>query len=453
MNLRARMSKTKASISTTFRNKLLWTFGILCIYFLLLHLRLFGIPRYTSYGHLILRSDSLSVFRAITASKYLSLAEFGIIPIVLSIVIFQLLIGLRIIKVDFTNKEDRKLYAIGTKVIAIFLTIVFALVASFTNYYGEDIALPGKFLVLAQLLSAGFLIILLDELLQRGYGLGSGTSLFILVTVCYHIFEGMFSLNQEFASGFSWYRGCILAFFQGIRRGDLLTPFYNTHSPYVLLDFILLLVVLAIVIYFVEIKLEIPAQSKTENAPNRYPIMSLYTFYVPVIFSSALFTLIAFLYSFTSISTPQVWPDYPPVTSPQGFLGIFFPPYGPEKIVQQPGLVVGYIIMMTLFCGFFSRIWYNTASMDYLSVAKQFLSKDFLIPGFREHPKTVQKYLNQYIPTAIWIGGFIIGFLAGIVDFLGPLGTGTGVLVAICIIREYYDIIAKELFGKKIKNS
>ncbi|NPD88527.1 MAG: hypothetical protein HGN29_07375 [Asgard group archaeon] len=428
MNLRTGISKTKESKPSIMRSKLAWTFGILCIYFALLSIPLFGFP-----GSIYYLDDPLSLFRVISASRLGSLAEFGILPIVLSIVIFQILIGLRLIKVDFTKKEDRKLYAIGTKVLAIVLTIAFALVFSFSGIYGEGISIISKLIILVQLLAAGFVIILMDELLQRGYGLGSGTSLFILASVCYNIFKGMLSLHQETLSGFMWYEGSILAFFQGIGRGDLLTPFYNPYKTYDFVDFLLLFVVFAIVIYFISIKIEIPAQSKKDDIPTRYPIRSLYTFYVPVILSSILFATLGFISTLISGS------------SPRGFFGIFFPPYGPEKIVQKPSLVVGYIIMMILFCGIFSRIWYITAGMDSLSVAKQFLNKDMLIPGFREDPKIVQKYLNQYIPTAAWLGGFFIGFLASIADFLGPLGTGTGVLVAICIIREYYDIIYSKL--------
>jgi len=67
-----------------------------------------------------------------------------------------------------------------------------------------------------------------------------------------------------------------------------------------------------------------------------------------------------------------------------------------------------------------------------------------LIPGFREDPKIIARYLNQYIPTLALLGGFFMGFIAALFDFLSPLGTGTGVLVTACIFREYYELIVKE---------
>ena len=39
-------------------------------------------------------------------------------------------------------------------------------------------------LIILQLFVAGIIVIILDELLQKGYGLGSGISLFIATNIC-----------------------------------------------------------------------------------------------------------------------------------------------------------------------------------------------------------------------------------------------------------------------------
>jgi protein transport protein SEC61 subunit alpha len=41
-------------------------------------------------------------------------------------------------------------------------------------------AFTTMFLIVAQLLMAGIVVIMLDELLKKGYGLGAGISLFIV---------------------------------------------------------------------------------------------------------------------------------------------------------------------------------------------------------------------------------------------------------------------------------
>ena len=47
--------------------------------------------------------------------------------------------------------------------------------------------------VLFQLFVAGLIVLLLDELLQKGYGLGSGISLFIATNICETIVWKAFS--------------------------------------------------------------------------------------------------------------------------------------------------------------------------------------------------------------------------------------------------------------------
>ncbi len=47
--------------------------------------------------------------------------------------------------------------------------------------------------VLLQLFVAGMIVLLLDELLQKGYGLGSGISLFIATNICETIVWKAFS--------------------------------------------------------------------------------------------------------------------------------------------------------------------------------------------------------------------------------------------------------------------
>lgn len=48
-------------------------------------------------------------------------------------------------------------------------------------------------LIIGQLFLAGFMVLMLDELLQKGYGLGSGISLFIATNICETILWKSFS--------------------------------------------------------------------------------------------------------------------------------------------------------------------------------------------------------------------------------------------------------------------
>ena len=61
--------------------------------------------------------------------------------------------------------------------------------------YGQprDLGAGICLLLIIQLISASLIVILLDELLQKGYGLGSGISLFIATNICESIIWKAFS--------------------------------------------------------------------------------------------------------------------------------------------------------------------------------------------------------------------------------------------------------------------
>lgn len=52
--------------------------------------------------------------------------------------------------------------------------------------------------------------------------------------------------------------------------------------------------------------------------------------------------------------------------------------------------------------------------------------------------------LNKYIPIAAAFGGMCIGALTIIADFLGAIGSGTGILLAVTIIYQYFELFVKE---------
>lgn len=62
-----------------------------------------------------------------------------------------------------------------------------------TNVMMRGRLLKGHILTVAQLFFAGIIVICLDELLQNGYGLGSGISLFIATNICENIIWKAFS--------------------------------------------------------------------------------------------------------------------------------------------------------------------------------------------------------------------------------------------------------------------
>lgn len=60
------------------------------------------------------------------------------------------------------------------------------------------------------------------------------------------------------------------------------------------------------------------------------------------------------------------------------------------------------------------------------------------LQGHRDTQSSLKKELNRYIPTAAAFGGMCIGALTIVADFMGAIGSGTGILLAVTIIYQYY---------------
>ncbi|MEM2092594.1 MAG: preprotein translocase subunit SecY, partial [Candidatus Bathyarchaeia archaeon] len=76
--------------------------------------------------------------------------------------------------------------------------------------------------------------------------------------------------------------------------------------------------------------------------------------------------------------------------------------------------------------------------------ARQLVDAGMQVPGFRRAEKPIESILKRYIPVVTLLGGFIVGLLAALADFFGAFGTGTGILLSVGIIYQYYQQIMSE---------
>jgi preprotein translocase subunit SecY len=82
--------------------------------------------------------------------------------------------------------------------------------------------------------------------------------------------------------------------------------------------------------------------------------------------------------------------------------------------------------------------------MDSASVAEQIEDIGMQIPGYRSDKRTIEGVLNRYIPPLAVLGGLLIGVLAAFADFTGAIGTGTGILLTVSIVYQYYEQLSAE---------
>ncbi|MEM3457760.1 MAG: preprotein translocase subunit SecY, partial [Thermofilum sp.] len=66
------------------------------------------------------------------------------------------------------------------------------------------------------------------------------------------------------------------------------------------------------------------------------------------------------------------------------------------------------------------------------------------IPGFRKSEKVIASMLRRYIWGLTILSSIIIGVIAVLSDLLRVMGGGTGILLLVGIIIQYYSILASE---------
>merc|ERR1719326_576638 len=151
-----------------FKEKILWSSISLFIFLVCCQIPLYGINTNKN-------SDPFYWMRVILASNRGSLMELGISPIITSGMVMQLLAGSRIIDVDQSLKEDRALFGGAQKLFGMLITMGEAVAYVMSGMYGDmrELGTGNALLIITQLFFAGIIVILLDELMQKGYGMGS----------------------------------------------------------------------------------------------------------------------------------------------------------------------------------------------------------------------------------------------------------------------------------------
>ncbi len=404
--------------------------------------------------------DNFGQLRVIFASNRGTLMELGIGPIVTAGLILQLLAGSNIIKCDMSNPEDRGLFTSASKVFSIVLTAIQAGAYILSGMYGTLAELGGGTIIVIflQLLSAGIIVMLMDELVQKGWGLGSGISLFIMAGVAQSILWSMFSPPT----------GLFLGTLQQYLGGGLTTIEYvfGTASgiyPSVL-GLAATITVFLIVIYLQGVRVELPmSYAGYKGFRSRYPIKLLYVSNLPVIFASALFANVYFftqlLWSQLGQPAPgtnlffQIIGDYNQTVSSTGQVsvqpvgGIAYlvtAPHNIQNVIAEPLRAAAYLGIIVAFCAVFSLIWLEVGGLGPNKVAKQLMDSGMQIPGYRRSERPIEAILKRYIPVVTVLGGIFVGLLAGLSDFLGAFGTGTGILLSVGIIYQYYELLMRE---------
>ena len=425
-----------------FNEKIFWTAIVLIVYLVMSEIPLYGISSDIQ--------DQFGQLRVIFASNRGTLMELGIGPIVTAGLILQLLVGSAIIRADMSDPQDRGLFTVASKFFSILLTGIQASAYIISGMYGS-IAGPVTLVIFLQLIGAGIIVMLLDELVQKGWGLGSGISLFIMAGVAQNI------LWQAFNPGAGLFVGSLDSLLRGTPSYGLTEWIVGVGSYPSFIGFLATIGTFLVIIYLEGVRIELPmTYAGYKGFRSRYPIKLLYVSNLPVIFASALFANVYFfsqlIWSTQGRPAPgqNFWMDligqYNATTNqPVGGLSYYVtPPNNFTSVAAEPLRASVYLGILVVFCAVFSLIWLEVGGLGPDKVAQQLMDSGMQIPGYRRSGRPIQAILKRYIPVVTILGGIIVGLIAGIADFLGVFGTGTGILLSVGIIYQYYELLMRE---------
>lgn len=405
------------------KKKLLWTGLVLAVFFILGNIELIGVA-----PEALLQ---LEYFQLVMASQLGTLITLGIGPIVLASIILQLLVGVKIFNLDFSNPADRAKFGVWQKLLAIILAFVEAVVSV---KVGMLVPLPGMtFLVVLQAALGTIVLLYLDEVVSK-YGIGSGIGLFIAAGVSQTILWRIF-MFPSIANGQS---GLISIAIDAIKTGA-----FTTLLSSVLIPIIVTLVVFFVIVYIEGMHVNIPLTVGRSGMGAKYPVKLLYVSNMPVILAS---TLLANVNLFVNLAKGTAIENF--IFKMSAFLT---PQYGLLETTILGGATgamwlqaFGYMIIFVLICVVFGKFWVQVGGQNSEAVAKQLQSSGMSIPGFRRDQRVLTTVLKRYIPTITVLGSIFVGLLAFFSDLTGAIGSGIGILLTVGIIYRFYEQMAKD---------
>ena len=267
----------------SFNEKLFWTLVVLILFYVMSEVKMWKLPE--ELPRVALFTD---LMRTVMASERGSIIELGIGPIVTGGIVMQLLVGGKMINIDYTNPEDRVLFQGTQKILVIVLTLFEAFTLSRFQYAPQmDMT---TWILALQMFIGGIMIWFWDEVVSK-WGFGSGVSLFIAAGVSKQIMWMAFSpLETEGLPGHKI--GAIPDFVNSLLKGS--PPISETIiKPGIYPDMIGVLATIAVfvmVVYAESMRIEIPlTYGSVWGARGRYALRFVYVSNIPVILTVALF--------------------------------------------------------------------------------------------------------------------------------------------------------------------
>ncbi len=435
-----------------FKNKLMWTLGILILYFALTNIPLFGLASSSQ--------DVFMAYRALLAGASGSIVHLGIGPIVTASIVLQLLKGADILQIDTSETRGQVMYMGLQKILILVMIVVEAAPNLIGGFMQPDPTIAAQFfggnlfavslLIFVQICIGGVLIFLMDEVVTK-WGIGSGVGLFIIAGISQALVNGFINwtaVSDPYPVGF------FPRLFAVVLDGANFIQYFGTN----LLAFATTIIIFLIIVYVESTRIEIPlAHAQVRGARARFPVKLIYASVLPMILVRVLQANIQMVGMFLSNVGITILGKFNGQTPQSGLMYFLAPINGPTdwmwwvtdlghapwEVLLRMGIDTTFMVVGGAI---FALFWIKTAGLDSKDVARQIQMSGMSIPGYRRNPQVLEKYLDRYIPRVTIIGGVFIGILSIVANLFGVIGavSGTGLLLTVSITYRLYEEIASQ---------
>ncbi|OBA23017.1 SecY protein [Metschnikowia bicuspidata var. bicuspidata NRRL YB-4993] len=449
--------------NVTIDEKVVFTIASALI-FMLSQIPVFGLVRDAP----LKMTDPFFSFRPLFAMEQGSLLELGLLPVLTSAFAWQLAAGLKLVRVKFAFGVDRELFQLAQKVTSLLLSAVFVVALIVSGYYDpvvrgashESNAYGSYALIFAQVFGWNVVLTLMVEVLDKGYGFGSGVLCFLALNAATSLVRDVVGLELVSLTpdGVPQTYGVIAYLGKSLLSMELSTIkeaavgiFIRSGYPSIGMVLIAVATGLAVIV-LQNCRLELPVRSnRARGSANIYPIRLLYTGALPVVFA---FTVVANVQILLHFLAAAVAPFYPLVASMlasrdasgklvSGLAFYFSSPASLTASLLSPIRAVVYTGSIVVLASAFAIIWADISGSAPRDIAKQFKSQEIVISGKRD--VSITKELSRTIPVAAVSGAVSLAALALVGELLGASGKTVSVTVGIVSAFSVLEDFMNEL--------
>ncbi|MEM0037711.1 MAG: preprotein translocase subunit SecY [Zestosphaera sp.] len=386
-----------------------------------------------------------TLINVIFASQSGSLTQLGIGPLVTAGLIIQILAGAKLIELDLTDPEDRKLFTQSQKGLALIIAVVEGL--GFALYYRLNAFITVALFL--QFIAGALILMVMDEAMQKGYGIGSGVSLFILSGIARTILWSIFAPVS--ISGTNQYYG-IIPYMVNVLRGGafdttrvvfgIVSTASGTITAPSLVGLIALFMLIVVIVYLQDMKVNIPITShRMPGVKSGMPLQFLYVSNIPILLVGILISDLILFYRLASTYLSNV-PWLINVFS----TAVYYlnSPSSMLELLVNPVRVGIYAVVLIVLAVLFGLMWVEVAGLNPSAQAENLVKSGLLIPGHRSNPKAFEMVLSKYIYPLAILSSIIVASITLVADVFGVYGSGMGILLAVGIIQQFYAQITYE---------